>query len=100
MEYMTEQEYITNIVLTAGFAIWTLMPMYTKYMGWEDSQKSEISLSCVNQDANATKLCECVNDTIFKNYTNEEYVAIDKNSTQYVEFEKETKEDCLDDSWF
>ena len=95
-----KKEYITNIVLTAGFAIWTLMPMYTKYMGWEDSQRSEISLSCVNQDANATKLCECVNDTIFKKYTNEEYVAIDKNSTQYVEFEKETKEDCLDDSWF
>lgn len=95
-----KKEYITNIVLTAGFAIWTLMPMYTKYFGWEESQKSEISSHCSNQDANATKLCECVNDSLFKTYTFDEYSKKDKDSKEYIEFLKETKEDCLDDGWF
>ena len=95
-----KKEYITNIVLTVGFAIWVLYPMYIKYFGWEDSQKSEISSHCSNQDANATKLCECVNDTVFKAYTFDEYKALDKNAKEYKEFIKESKEDCLDDSWF
>ena len=95
-----KKEYITNIVLTFGFAVWTLMPMYTKYIGWEDSQRSEISSHCINQDANTSKLCECVNDTLLKAYTFDEYKALEKNEKEYKEFIKETKEDCLDDSWF
>ncbi len=93
-----KKEYITNIVLTAGFAIWTLMPMYTKYFGWEDSQKSEMISHCI--DTNNTELCKCVDDAIFKEYTYDEYKVLDKNSTDYNEFVEETKEDCLDDSWF
>ncbi|MEA3370091.1 MAG: hypothetical protein U9Q40_02000 [Campylobacterota bacterium] len=93
-----KKEYITNIVLTAGFAIWTLMPMYTKYFGWEETQREEMLLVC--GDNNATELCACVDETIFKEYTNEEYLQVDKNSTAFKEFIKETKEDCLDDSWF
>ena len=95
-----KKEYITNATLTIAFAIWTLYPMYVKYIGWNDLQKSEISSHCENKDANATKLCECVNDTVFKNYTHAEYKALDKNAKEYKEFTKETKEDCLDDSWF
>jgi hypothetical protein len=30
----------------------------------------------------------------------EEYIKIDKNSSDYNDFIKEAKEDCLDDSWF
>ena len=93
-----KKEYITNIVLTAGFAIWTLMPMYTKYFGWEEVQKSEMILLC--NDSNNTELCNCVDDTIFKEYVYDEYKALDKNSTDYKEFIKDTKEDCLDDGWF
>ena len=93
-----KKEYITNIVLTAGFAIWTLMPMYTKYFGWDETQKQEMLLTCV--DSNNSELCQCVDDTIFKEYVYEEYKAIDKNSTEYKEFIKETTEDCLDESWF
>ena len=95
-----KKEYITNIVLTAGFAIWTLMPMYTKYFGWEDVQKQEILESCKNTDINATQLCSCVSDSIFKNFTNEEYVRKNSGDKDYKEFIKETKEDCLDDGWF
>lgn len=98
MDIMTQEEYITNIVLTAGFAVWTLMPMYTKYFGWEDSQKTQKLSSC-QEDSNET-LCKQVDDAIFKNYTYDEYIVLDKNSTEFKEFIKETKEDILDDSWF
>lgn len=95
-----KKEYITNIVLTVGFAIWVLYPMYVKYAGWEDSQRDEISIVCQNKDDNATKLCECVNENLFKTYTYDEYSTLDKNAKVYKEFLKETKEECLDDSWF
>lgn len=101
-QYITtkKKEYITNIVLTIGFAIWVLYPMYTKYLDWEDFQRVELSAVCENKDANATKLCECVNDSIFKTYTHDEYSSMDKSAKEYNEFLTETKEDCLDDSWF
>ncbi len=93
-----KKEYITNIVLTLGFAIWTLYPMYLSYFGWDDEQKQVMISSCIN-DENQT-LCKKVDDAIFKNYTYEEYKNIDKNSTQFKEFIEETREDILDDGWF
>ncbi len=93
-----KKEYITNIVLTLGFAVWTLYPMYKSYFGWNETQKQEMLSTCV--DSNSSELCKCVDDTIFKGYVYEEYIALDKNSTEYTEFIKESKEDCLDDSWF
>ena len=93
-----KKEYITNIVLTAGFAIWTLYPMYTSYFGWEDSQKQEMLATC--KDTNDTKLCNCVDERIFKEFVYDEYSKLDKNSKEYKEFIKESKEDCLDDGWF
>jgi len=93
-----KKEYITNIVLTFGFAVWTLYPMYKSYFGWNETQKQEMLSTCV--DVNDSKLCACVDDAIFKGYVYEEYKALDKNSTEYIEFIKESKEDCLDDSWF
>ena len=93
-----KKEYIGNIVLTFAFAVWTLYPMYISYFGWEESQKQEMLVVC--NDSNDTKLCNCVDESIFKEYTHNEYKALDKNSKEYVEFMKETKEDCLDDGWF
>jgi hypothetical protein len=93
-----KKEYITNIVLTIGFAIWTLYPMYKSYFGWEESQKQEMISTCQN-DKNKT-LCKQVDDAIFKGFTYEEYMNLDKNSTEFKEFIKEAKEDILDDSWF
>ena len=51
-------------------------------------------------DANDTKLCKCVDEAIFKEYIYDEYINLDKNSTDYKAFIKETREECLDDSWF
>ena len=93
-----KKEYITNIVLTLGFAIWTLYPMYKSYFGWEESQKSELLSTC--RDVNDTKLCECMDDKIFKGYVYEEYLHVDKNSSDYKEFLEDAKEECEDNGWF
>ena len=93
-----KREYIINIVVTIGFAIWVLLPFYTSYFGWEESQKTELLQEC--RDSNNSELCNCVDNSIFKEYTNAEFRAIDRNSTTFKEFIKETKEECLDDSWF
>ncbi len=93
-----KREYIVNIVLTLGFAIWTLYPFYKSYFGWTDEQKTQMLQTC--NDSNNSELCNCIDETTFKNYIYDEYKVIDKNSTQYKEFLKDTKEDCLDDSWF
>ena len=93
-----KKEYITNIVLTLGFAIWTLYPMYKSYFGWEESQKSELLSTC--RDVNDTKLCKCMDDKIFKGYVYEEYLHVDKNSSDYKEFLEDAKEECEDNGWF
>ena len=94
-----KREYIVNIVLTIGFAIWALYPYYNSYVGWEDEQKKEMLSHC-SGDENSTKLCQCLDDATFKEYTYQEYKAIDKNGSDYKEFLNDAREDCLDDSWF
>ena len=93
-----KREYIVNIVLTVGFAIWVLYPYYKSYYGWDETQKQEMISICL--DANDTDLCKCVDRSIFKEYIYEEYKVLDKNSTDYKEFLKEAREDCSDESWF
>ena len=93
-----KREYIVNIVLTIGFAIWTLYPYYNSYVGWEEGQKKMMLSYC--KDSNDTKLCSCMDDATFKEYTYDEYIVLDKNSSEYKEFLSDAKEDCLDDGWF
>ncbi|MDO9266317.1 MAG: hypothetical protein Q7U00_04455 [Sulfurimonas sp.] len=93
-----KREYIVNIVLTIGFAVWTLYPYYNSYFGWDEKQKAEM-ISICKSDNNAS-LCECVDEKIFKEYTYDEYKVADKNGSDFQEFIKETKEECADDSWF
>lgn len=93
-----KNEYIFNIVLTLGFAIWTLYPFYKSYFGWEESQKVELLNHC--DDINDTKLCKCLDEAIFKEYIYDEYIALDKNSSEFKEFLKDAKEECNDSGWF
>ena len=93
-----KREYLVNIVLTIGFAIWVLYPYYNSYIGWDESQKKEMISTCKSDKD--TKLCECIDDTIFKTYIYDDYKVLDKNSTDYKEFLKDAKEECQDDSWF
>ena len=93
-----KKEYIVNIVVTLGFAIWVLYPYYKSYFGWSEVQKQELISTCA--DANDTKLCKCVDEALFKGFTYEEYKAQDANSSEYKEFIEDAKEECLDESWF
>ena len=72
-----KREYIVNIVLTIGFAIWALYPYYNAYVGWEESEKQMMISTCGAEDTNDTKLCKCIDDAIFKGFTHDEYIALD-----------------------
>jgi len=93
-----KREYIVNIVLTVGFAIWTLYPFYTSYFEWDEKQKEDLIVHC--SDVNDSTLCTCIDKAVFKTFTHEEYVSIDKDTSEFGEFLKETKEDCNDSGWF
>ena len=93
-----KREYILNIVMTIGFAIWVLYPYYISYSGWEQSQKKELLSHCEAIDDK--KLCKCLDESTFKAYTFEEYISVDKNSSEYAEFIQDAKEECQDESWF
>ena len=93
-----EFKYVVNIVTTIGFAIWILYPYYTSYTGWQEEQKIEMISHC--SDMNNTKLCKCIDEATFKSYTHDEYMALEKKSSEYKEWLAETKEECLDDGWF
>ena len=92
------KEYIVNIVVTLGFAIWVLYPYYKSYFGWSEAQKQELISTCA--DANDTKLCKCIDEALFKGFTYEEYKSQDTNSNEFKEFLEDAKEECLDESWF
>ncbi|MBS4067614.1 MAG: hypothetical protein KGZ62_03325 [Sulfurimonas sp.] len=93
-----KKEYITNIVLTLGFFIWALIPFYNSYMTWSEDKKQELISECKKE--NNETLCQCLDEKIFKEYSFEDFKSLDKNSSDFNEFIKETKEECLDDSWF
>jgi hypothetical protein len=93
-----KKEYLTNIALTIGFFIWTAIPFYNSYITWNEGEKNKVNAVCLSE--NNETLCKCLDENIFKEYTFETYQALDKNSSDYLEFVKETKDECLDDSWF
>ncbi|MDP2894069.1 MAG: hypothetical protein Q8N78_06890 [Sulfurimonas sp.] len=93
-----KKEYITNIVLTLGFFIWALIPFYNSYMTWSEDKKQELISECKKE--NNETLCQCLDEKIFKEYSFDDFKNLDKNSSDFNEFIKETKEECLDDSWF
>lgn len=93
-----KREYILNIVLTIVFFLWAAIPFYHSYVTWSDENKKSFESHCL-QENNQT-LCSCLDDKVFKEFTFEEFTAKDKNSSDYKEFLKESKEECLDDSWF
>lgn len=94
-----KKEYLTNIVLTLAFFVWTAIPFYNSYITWDDAKKQQRILACGTIENNVT-LCECLGDATFKEYSYEAFESLDKNSSDFTEFIKETKEDCADDSWF
>jgi len=94
-----KREYILNIVLAIGFAIWVLAPFYTKYYDWQDSQRDELRTSCLSE--NNVTYCKCMDNMIYKAYDYKEYRFINKQKDKdYLEFKKDAEEECFGDSWF
>jgi len=94
-----KKEYILNIVLAIGFALWVLIPFYTKYYDWTDEQRETLQKECLNEH-NAS-YCSCMDNMIVKEYDFKGFDKIDKqNDKKYLEFLEESKKECFEDSWF
>ena len=79
--------------------MWAIIPFYNSYITWKDKDKQKVIQKCELEN-NAT-LCRCLEDSIFKEYRYSEYKKIDYlKEKDYLEFIKDAKEECLDDSWF
>jgi hypothetical protein len=92
------REYLLNIVLAIGFAIWVLYPFYTKYYKWEDKDRQSLIQNCLGEH-NAS-YCNCVDDLIFKTYDLESFSRLDQQSEAFVEFIKDSEKECFEGSWF
>jgi hypothetical protein len=79
-----QNQYLLNIALAIGFFIWTAIPFYNKYYGWNDTQKQEFVNICHKTEKK--ELCECYSDKIFKEYN------YDKFNLLYVQKEPKLKE--------
>jgi hypothetical protein len=94
-----KKEYILNIAMAIGFAIWVLAPFYTKYYDWHESERESLRTQCLSE--NNESYCDCMDEMIVKAYDFATYKEIDKkNDKEYLEFIKESEEECFGDSWF
>lgn len=94
-----KKEYIINIVMAIGFALWVLVPFYTKYYDWDEVQRQTLQKECLSE--NNETYCNCMDNMIVKEYDFAGFQKIDKkNDKDYLEFIKESKEECFGDSWF
>lgn len=86
-----QKQFLLNITLTLGFAIWTMIPFYNKYFTWSDAHIAHIDLNC--SDTNQT-LYNCMVDNTIKAYSYEDFICEDKNSSDYKAFVKDTLQAC------
>lgn len=92
------REYLLNIALAIGFAVWVLYPFYTKYYEWEDKDIEALIQTCLGEH-NAS-YCNCVDNMIFKEYDLKSFREVDKSSEAYIGFVKDAEKECFEDSWF
>jgi len=91
-----KKEYIFNIIIAIGFAIWVLYPFYTKYYMWEEKDREALERECL--DEHNSSYCVCMDNMIFKAYDLQSFKLLDKkNDKEYLEFIKESKEECFGD---
>jgi len=90
-----KKEYLLNIVLTIGLFIYALNPLYNKYYKWGDFGKQEYNKQCLSNENNLS-LCSCLNDKIFKKYTEVEYsFLLSQQDDALKDFLNKEKEECL-----
>lgn len=91
-----KREYLINIAMAIGFAIWVLYPFYTKYYTWEDKDRDALMQNCLS-DHNAS-YCRCINENIVKEYEYKSFKAIDKTKdADFLEFIGDVEKGCLED---
>ncbi len=91
-----KKEYLFNIALALGFAIWTLYPFYTKYYTWQPQEREALIKSCESE--HNTSYCECLDDKIFKAYDIKNYRALEKAKDEaYLEFLEESQKECREE---
>lgn len=95
--YLTRRkEYLLNIALAIGFAIWVLYPFYKKYYEWEEVERESVISACLREHNQS--YCACVDNAIFKTYTKSEYQSLDKTNNETLNaLVKESLEECFDD---
>jgi len=90
-----KRQYIINIALTLGFAIWTLYPFYTKYYEWNDKDRDLMMQKCLKNGNE--RYCGCLENMIFKEYDEENYKKLDaEDDVEFLEFMNESKKECLE----
>lgn len=90
-----KKEYIINIAMAIGFAVWVLYPFYTKYYMWEAQEREGLIQTCLKEH-NAS-YCNCVDDKIFKAYDVKSYTAIDKEHDKaFLTFMQESEQECFE----
>ena len=88
-----KKEYITNIVLTLGFAVWAFIPFYNKYFTWEESDRAQLIETCMKE--HDSSYCECIDDKIFKEYDQADFNSLDQaNDKDYLTFIAEMEDEC------
>jgi hypothetical protein len=91
-----KREYLFNIALALGFALWTLYPFYTKYYTWQPQEREALIKSCIGEQN--VSYCECLDDKIFKAYDIKSYKALDKEKDEgYLEFIEESQKECREE---
>ena len=89
-----KREFLLNIALAIGFALWILVPYYTKYFNWEPQDREVLYQNCLDHNS-SKKLCKCMTNAYELEYSYEDFVK-EQNSSDFITFTKETKADCID----
>ncbi len=91
-----KKEYIFNIVLAIGFAVWVLYPFYIKYYMWEEKDREALIQTCLVE--HNSSYCYCVDDKIFKEYDLQTYNQLDKKrDKEFLAFIKVSEQECFEE---
>ena len=89
-----KREYALNIVLAVGFFIWAAIPFYNKYMTWSDAERSALTTLCAKEHDKT--LCECLTDTVTKEYAFSAYEAAFE-TPELRAFTEASKKECQEE---
>lgn len=87
-----QKKFLLNIAMTIGFAIWTMIPFYNKYITWQDKDITQLTQTCEHNHS----VCECLVNGVITSYSFDAYCQIDINRSGFRDFELEDSQSCFD----